>query len=66
MRTIFAHVLLIFLSFMCLFFFYILIVNATHAHAELQRGFYALPEPVSLKTLWALQITENFRCCAAF
>ncbi|MDE7231466.1 MAG: carbohydrate ABC transporter permease, partial [Lachnospiraceae bacterium] len=42
-RTIFAHVLLIILSFLCLFFFYILIINATHSHAELQRGFYALP-----------------------
>ena len=27
-RTIFAHIVLIILSFMCLFFFYILIVNA--------------------------------------
>lgn len=42
-RTVFAYVLLIFLSFLCLFFFYILIINATHSHAELQRGFYALP-----------------------
>lgn len=43
LRTVFAHVLLIILSFLCLFFFYILIINATHSHAELQRGFYALP-----------------------
>ncbi len=43
LRTVFAHVLLIFLSFLCLFFFYILIINAAHSHAELQRGFYALP-----------------------
>jgi multiple sugar transport system permease protein len=28
---------------MCLFFFYILIVNASRSHAELQRGFSALP-----------------------
>ncbi len=42
-RTVFAHVLLIILSFLCLFFFYILLINATHSHAELQRGFYALP-----------------------
>ncbi len=31
LRTVFAHILLIFLSFLCLFFFYILIINATHA-----------------------------------
>lgn len=38
-----AHVVLIILSFMCLFFFYILFVNATHSHAELQKGFSPLP-----------------------
>ncbi len=42
-RTIFAHIVLIILSFLCLFFFYILIVNATRSHAELQKGFSALP-----------------------
>ncbi len=41
--------LLIILSFLCLFFFYILIINATHSHAELQRGFYALPGTSFLK-----------------
>lgn len=42
-REVLAHVVLIILAFMCLFFFYILIVNATHSHAELQKGFSALP-----------------------
>ena len=42
-RSVFAHIVLIILAFMCLFFFYILIVNATRSHAELQRGFSALP-----------------------
>lgn len=42
-RTIFAHIVLVILSFLCLFFFYILIVNATRSHAELQKGFSALP-----------------------
>lgn len=41
-RSIVAHVVLIILSFMCLFFFYVLIVNASHSHAELQKGFSAL------------------------
>ena len=43
LRVIEAHFVLITLSFMCLFFFYILIINATHSHAELQKGFSALP-----------------------
>lgn len=42
-RRILAHVVLIILSFMCLFFFYILLVNATRSHADLQKGFSALP-----------------------
>ena len=43
LRTILAHILLIFLSFLCLFFFYILIVNASRTHIELQKGFSFLP-----------------------
>lgn len=42
-RTILAHAVLILLSFMCLFFFYVLIINATRSHADLQKGFAALP-----------------------
>lgn len=43
LRTVFAHVLLVVLSFMCLFFFYILFVNASRSHADLMKGFSALP-----------------------
>ena len=42
-RSIIVHSVLIILAFMCLFFFYILIVNATRSHADLQKGFSALP-----------------------
>lgn len=42
-RSILAHTVLILLSFMCLFFFYVLIINAIRSHAELQKGFSALP-----------------------
>lgn len=50
-RSIVAHVVLIILSFMCLFFFYVLIVNASHSHAELQKGFSALPRKYFWKNL---------------
>ena len=43
LRSIVAHLVLIILSIMCLFFFYILIINATRSHADLQKGFSALP-----------------------
>ena len=42
-KSILVHTVLVLLSFMCLFFFYILIVNATRSHADLQKGFSALP-----------------------
>ena len=42
-RSILAHTVLILLSFICLFFFYVLIINATRSHADLQKGFSALP-----------------------
>lgn len=42
-RSVLAHTVLILLSFMCLFFFYVLIINATRSHADLQKGFSALP-----------------------
>ena len=51
LRSIVAHVVLIILSFMCLFFFYILIVNATRSHADLQKGFSALPGTYLLENL---------------
>jgi len=50
-RSVFAHVTLIILSFMCLFFFYILFVNATRSHADLQKGFSALPVAFLWKNL---------------
>ena len=42
-RTIFAYIVLIFLAFLCLFFFYILIINCTRSHQQIQAGFSFLP-----------------------
>lgn len=50
-RTVFAHIVLILLSLMCLFFFYVLIINATRSHADLQKGFSALPGKNFLENL---------------
>lgn len=43
LRSIVVHLVLTVLAFLCLFFFYILIINATRSHAQLQLGFSALP-----------------------
>ncbi|MCF2643330.1 MAG: carbohydrate ABC transporter permease [Lachnospiraceae bacterium] len=50
-QNIFVYAVLIVLSFMCLFFFYILIINATRSHADLQKGFSALPGTHFLENL---------------
>ena len=50
-RTVFAHIVLILLSFMCLFFFYVLIINATRSHGDLQKGFSELPGKYFLENL---------------
>ncbi|MDD2969921.1 MAG: carbohydrate ABC transporter permease [Lachnospiraceae bacterium] len=49
--TLFVHLVLILLSFLCLFFFYVLIINATHSHADLQKGFSILPGSALLENL---------------
>ena len=42
-RTVLAYIVLIFLTFLCLFFFYILIINSTRNHTQIQQGFSFLP-----------------------
>ena len=50
-RRILAYIVLGILSFMCLYFFYILIINATRSHADLQKGFAALPGKFFIENL---------------
>ena len=50
-ETILAYVVLAILSLLCLFFFYILIVNSTRSHADLQKGFSWLPGNYFLENL---------------
>ena len=42
-RRIIAYTVLVFLSILCLFSIYILLVNATRSHEEIQQGFSFLP-----------------------
>lgn len=60
LRSIFVHIVLIALAFLCLFFFYILIVNATRSHADLQKGFSALPGKHFLKNLQSIANDGSF------
>ena len=50
-----VYAILIFLSILCLFSFYMLIINATRSNADLQGGFKLLPSDqflVNLKNAW--------------
>lgn len=38
-----AYTFMVFICFLCLFFFYMLIINTTRTHAEIQKGFSFLP-----------------------
>ena len=42
-RRIIAYVVLALIAFFCLFWFYILFINATRSHSELTRGFTVIP-----------------------
>ena len=42
-RRVLAYIVLIFISILCLFWFYVLFVNTTRSHAQIQLGFSALP-----------------------
>ena len=43
MRRIVSYLVLAILCFLCLFFFYVLLINATRNHYQIQRGFSFLP-----------------------
>ena len=52
---ILAYAILIFLTILCLFFFYLMIINATRSNAQLATGFTLLPKEnffVNLKNAW--------------
>ena len=42
-RRAWCYLVLVLISFLCLFFFYVLIINSTRTHFEIQKGFSLLP-----------------------
>lgn len=42
-RRVLAYIVLVIISFFCLFWFYVMIINATRSNGELQSGFTAIP-----------------------
>ncbi|MBQ9360991.1 MAG: carbohydrate ABC transporter permease [Lachnospiraceae bacterium] len=42
-RRVIAYIVLVLITFLCLFWFYILFINATRSHSDLARGFTLVP-----------------------
>lgn len=60
LMSVFVHIVLRLLSFMCLFFFYVLIVNATHSHSDLQKGFSFIPGDALIKNFMSVANDGTF------
>ena len=58
-RRIIAYVVLIFVTILCLFWFYVLFVNATRSKADLNKGFTLLPGGNLGKNLYNLFHNSN-------
>ncbi len=58
-RTL-AYIVLVLLSFLCLFWFYVLFINATRSNGALKRGFTAIPGSF-LITNWKIFWQGHFR-----
>lgn len=50
-RRVIAYTVLAIVSFFCLFWFYVLFINATRSHSELTKGFTAIPSTHALENL---------------
>ena len=57
-RRFIAYVVLILVTFACLFWFYVLFINATRSNGELQAGFTPLPSTHLLEN-WNESVTRN-------
>lgn len=58
-RRIISYVVLVIVTILCLFWFYVLFINATRSHADLTKGFRALPSTNTLKNVNSLLHSSN-------
>lgn len=64
-KRVITYVILILLTVICLFPFYILIINATRAHADIQKGFSMIPGGAFLFNLKNVLSNTNLPVLAA-
>lgn len=58
-RRVVAYIVLVAISILCLFWFYVLFINSTRSHSELTSGFQALPNFKNFK--FVIQFFTNFK-----
>lgn len=58
-RRVISYVVLVIVTIMCLFWFYVLFVNSTRSHADLTKGFSALPSTNAAKNVNSLLHSSN-------
>ena len=58
-RRVVAYIVLVAISILCLFWFYVLFINSTRSHSELTSGFQALPNFKNFKFI--TQFITNFK-----
>jgi len=58
-RRLISYIVLVFLTFACLFSFYILIMNTTKNHVNIQRGFTILPGKAFIRNFKNLMSNPN-------
>jgi len=58
-RRVISYVVLVIITIMCLFWFYVLFVNSTRSHADLTKGFSALPSTNAAKNVNSLLHSSN-------
>lgn len=59
LKRVFAYIALVFVTFLCLFSFYILIVNSTRSHLDIQKGFSFIPGKHLAKNFQAILTNQN-------
>ena len=58
-RRAWCYLVLVLISFLCLFFFYVLLVNATRNHFQIQKGFSFVPGKSLVRNLKAVLNDAN-------
>lgn len=58
-RRVISYVVLVIVTIMCLFWFYVLFVNSTRSHADLTKGFSAVPSTNAAKNVNSLLHSSN-------